>query len=112
MNINQTSHLTWMKNTNEIITIAPWIFGSSIFLNETKDLQAMLKTFEKHPIDTFCASSTNYQMLTNHSEETQTHLTQLFSTEPVDPATKTRWHSMTNLHIQDGRLMNTFSRMM
>ncbi len=105
MNSNKTSRLIWVKNQNDIISIAPWIFGSSIFFKETENLQPMFNTFEKHPIDTLCASSPNYQMLENQQQENKTHLTQLFSTEPLDLITKKRWHSMTNLQIRDGKFI-------
>jgi acyl-coenzyme A synthetase/AMP-(fatty) acid ligase len=92
-----------MKNQNDIISLAPWIFGSSIFFKETENHQTMFNIFEQHPIDTFCASSTNYQLLGNQQQEKKTQLTQLFSTESVDLITKQRWHSMTNLQIHDGK---------
>jgi acyl-coenzyme A synthetase/AMP-(fatty) acid ligase len=92
-----------MKNQNDIISLAPWIFGSSIFFKGTENHQTMFNIFEQHPIDTFCASSTDYQMLENQQQEKKTQLTQLFSTESVDLITKQRWHSMTNLQIHDGK---------
>ncbi len=103
LNVNRTSRLIWMKNQNEIISIAPWLFGSSIFYKDTENI---LNTFENHPIDTFCASSNNYQMLENQQQENKTHLKQLFSSERIDPSIKTRWHSLTNLHIRDGEFIN------
>jgi len=95
-----------MKNQNEIISIAPWLFGSSIFYKDTENLQTMFNIFENYPIDTFCASSINYQMLENQQKENKTHLKQLFSNELIDPTIKKRWHSLTNLHIHDGEFIN------
>ncbi len=106
--MNRISRLIWMKNQNEIISIAPWVFGSSIFYKNTENLKTMFNTFENHPIDTFCASSTNYQMLENQQKENKTHLKQLFSIESIDFKTKTRWHSLTNLHIRDSEFIHNF----
>ena len=66
----------------------------------------MLNTFENHPIDSFCASSVDYEMLENEEQENKTHLKQLFSTKPVDVTVKTRWYLMTNLDIRDGKFIN------
>lgn len=101
MNLEKRSQLVWMKNLNNTISIAPWLFGTSIFIKPTKDLQTLLETLEKHPIDTFCSSSTNYQLLTHEQPKKSTQLTQLLSTEHVDLQCLERWHSLTNLHIRD-----------
>jgi acyl-coenzyme A synthetase/AMP-(fatty) acid ligase len=96
-----------MKNQNEIISFAPWLFGSSIFYKEASNLQTMLNTFDNHPIDTFCASPIDYEML-DRQQQNNTHLKQLFSTKPVDPLIKARWYSLTNLHIHDGSFTKPF----
>jgi len=102
LNADKTSRLIWMKSQNEIISIAPWLFGSSIFYKETENFKTMLNTLENYPIDTFCASPANYQMFENRQQqENKTHLKQLFSTESIDPTIKAEWHSLTNLHIRD-----------
>lgn len=88
--------------------MAPWLFGTSIFLKPAQDLQTMLNTFAQYPIDTFCSSSANYQLLTNEQAEKPTHLTQLLSTEPIDPQCKSQWHSLTNLCIRDSQLIKQF----
>ncbi len=105
LNSQNGSHLTWMNSQNNIISFAPWIFGSTIFVNGTENPQKMFNLFEQYPIDTFCASSTNYQALENQPEKKKSQLTQLFSTESLDSITKQRWHSLTNLQIRDGRFI-------
>jgi hypothetical protein len=95
-----------MKNQNEIISIAPWVFGSSIFYKETENLQTILKTLENHPIDSYCASAADYQILEN-----RIHLKQLFSTELIDPTIKDHLYSLTNLHIRDGKLIHNLLKL-
>ena len=102
MNLEKSSQLIWMKNLNTTISIAPWLFGTSIFLKPTNDLQTLFDTLEKHPIDTLCSSSSNYQLLTNEQPKKSTQLTQLLSTEHVDLPCLERWHSLTNVYIRDG----------
>ncbi|CAF2438222.1 unnamed protein product [Rotaria sp. Silwood2] len=104
LNSNKTPRLIWMKNQNEIISMASWLFGSSIFYKETETLKSMVQTFENYPIDAFCATLANYQMLENEHEqqrEITTNLQQLFSTESITSKIKSRWHSLTNLYIRD-----------
>ena len=101
--MDKTPGLIWMKNQNEIISIAPWTLGSSIFLKETKNLQTMLNTLENHPIDAFCGSADDYQKLEEPQQKHKTQLEQLFSTESVDSTIKKRWHSLTNLQIREGK---------
>jgi hypothetical protein len=106
LNMNQSSSLIWLKNQNEIVSIAPWLFGSSIFHKETENLNSVLNTLEEYPIDTLCTSSNNYQMIENQKQQkTQTHLKQLFSTEPIIPMIKSQWQSLTNLIIRDGEFI-------
>jgi acyl-coenzyme A synthetase/AMP-(fatty) acid ligase len=102
--MKQSPHLIWIKENNNKISFAPWLLGSTIFYKETDDIQTMVETFENYPIDTFCASPNNYQMLDKHQSQQQnnTYLQQLLSTEPIiDSMIKFRWYSLTNLHIQD-----------
>jgi len=96
--------LIWMKDNRDKISLAPWLLGSTIFYKEADDITTTLKTFENYPIDTFCASQSDYQMLDKPQQlQTNVHLKQLLSTEPIiDPMVKSRWYSLTNLHIQDG----------
>lgn len=108
MNINKSPHLIWIQENHDKISLAAWLLGSTIFYKQTEDIQTMIETFEKYPIDTFCASENDYQILNKHplqqqQQQNNTHLQQLFSIEPIiDPMVKFRWHSLTNLHIQDG----------
>lgn len=88
--------------------MAPWLFGTSIFLKPAQDLQTLIDTFEQHPIDTFCSSPANYQLLTNEQAKKPTHLTQLLSTEPINPQCKSQWHSLTDLYVRDGQLIKQF----
>ncbi len=76
---------------------------SSIFHKETEDL---FNTFENHSIDAICGSAANYEISDNHQQENKTQLKQLFSTEPIHPIIKARWHSLTDLHIRDGKFIN------
>jgi len=106
LNINKSRHLIWVKEDKDTISLAPWLLGSTIFYKETDDIKTMLKTFENDPIDTFCGSHNDYQMLDEEQQQQEqqnnTHLQQLLSTEPIiDPMVKFRWYSLTNLHIQD-----------
>ena len=55
--------IKYSKNSNEIISIAPWLFGSTIFYKETENFKTMLNTLENHPIDSLCTSSNNYKIL-------------------------------------------------
>ncbi len=101
LNINKSPHLIWVKEDNDKISLAPWLLGSTIFYKEADDIKTTFKTFENYPIDTFCASENNYQML-NQQQQNNTHLQQLFSTESIiDPIIKFRWYQLTNIHIQD-----------
>lgn len=91
-----------MKNENDIISIVPWLSGSTIFYKNIKNPSTILKTLEEYPIDTFCASSTEYQMIDNQKYDNKTHLKQLISAEPIDSTTINRWFSLTKLTIRDG----------
>lgn len=95
-----------MKNSNEIMSIAPWLFGSTIFYKDTKNLSTMLKTFQDYPIDTFCASPEDYEMLDNEKSENKTHLKQLICTKSIDPISKKRWYSLTKVDIRDGEFIS------
>ncbi|CAF1082582.1 unnamed protein product [Adineta steineri] len=103
LNMNKSPSLIWIKNTHNKISLAPWLLGSTIFHKETDNIETIFKTFENYPIDTFCASQSNYQLLDKQQQfQNNIQLKQLFSVEPIiDPIIKTRWHSLTNLHIQD-----------
>lgn len=94
-----------MKNRNEIISIAPWLFGSSIMYKEVENSEEMFRTFEEYPIDAFCASMNNYQTFDNEKQENKTQLEQLFSFEPINPNIKALWYAVTNLDIHDGMLI-------
>ncbi|CAF0904350.1 unnamed protein product [Rotaria sp. Silwood1] len=119
LNSNKTPRLIWMKNQNEIMSMASWLFGSSIFYKDIENLKTMIQTFENYPIDAFCSTLTNYQMLDNEHEqqrEIKTNLQQLFSSESINSKIKSRWHSLTNLNIRDDYadfynkpILNTFS---
>ncbi|CAF1048166.1 unnamed protein product [Adineta steineri] len=100
-NMDKTSRLIWMKNQNEITSIAPWLFGSTILYKEAEDFKTMFNTLEKHPIDAFCGSIRDYEMLNNQEQGSQTQLKQLLSIAPIDPEIKARWNALTNLHIRD-----------
>ncbi len=106
--MNQSSRLIWLRNQNEIISIAPWLFGSTIFNKESENLTSMLHILENYPIDTFCASLIDYQMLENQQQQqkNKTHLKQLLSSKSIDPITKSQWRSLTNLEIRDGEFIN------
>jgi acyl-coenzyme A synthetase/AMP-(fatty) acid ligase len=79
------------------------VIGSTIFCKQIYDIKTIFQTFAKYPIDTFCASQNDYQMLDQQEQrKNNTHLQHLFSTEPIiDAMIKFRWYSSTNLHIQD-----------
>ena len=105
--MNQSSRLIWLRNQNEIISIAPWLFGSTIFNKETENLTSMLHILENYPIDTLCASSMDYQMLENQQQQNnKTHLKQLLSSKSIDSITKSQWRSLTNLEIRDGEFIS------
>lgn len=92
-----------MRNNNEPLSIAPWLFGSSIFQKRVDNLPSLLDTLENNPIDTFCGSSSTYQLLGQPSErQHRTHLEQLFATQSIDPKVKANWYSLTQLKIRDG----------
>ncbi len=79
------------------------VIGSTIFCKQT-DIKTIFQTFSKYPIDTFCASQHDYQMLDQQEQrKNNTYILQhLFSTEPmIDAMIKFRWYSSANLHIQD-----------
>lgn len=97
--MDRTPNLIWMKARHEINVIAPWIFGSTIFHRENDNL---FDTFEHHPIDAFYGTVADYEKSDNQQKENKTQLKQLFSSESIDPETKARWHSLTNLRIHDG----------
>ncbi|CAF1256016.1 unnamed protein product [Adineta steineri] len=100
-NMDKTSRLIWMKNQNEITSIAPWLFGSTILYKEAEDFKTMFNTLEKHSIDAFCGSIKDYEMLNNQEQGNQTQLKQLLSIAPIDSEIKARWNALTNLHIRD-----------
>jgi acyl-coenzyme A synthetase/AMP-(fatty) acid ligase len=101
--MNKPPCITWVKEDNHKISLAPWLLGSTIFYNDTDNIETIFQTLENYPIDTFCASSNDYEMLDKQQQQNNTHLKQLFSTEPIiDPMVKFRWYALTNLHIQDG----------
>jgi hypothetical protein len=59
------------------------VIGSTIFCKQT-DIKTIFQTFSKYPIDTFCASQHDYQMLDQQEQrKNNTHLQHLFSTEPI-----------------------------
>ena len=99
--MHKTPRLIWLKEANAKISFAPWLLGSTIFSKDIDNIETMFKTFEANPIDTFCASETDYHML-DKQQPNSTHLEQLLSTEPInDQAIKSQWYSATNLHIRD-----------
>jgi acyl-coenzyme A synthetase/AMP-(fatty) acid ligase len=99
--MHKTPRLIWLKEANAKISFAPWLLGSTIFYKDIDNIEKIFQTFENNPIDTFCASKTDYQML-DKQQPNNTHLEQLLSTEPInDPTIKSRWYSTTNLHIRD-----------
>jgi acyl-coenzyme A synthetase/AMP-(fatty) acid ligase len=92
-----------MRNNDEPLFIAPWLFGTSIFQKRVDTLPSLLDALENNPIDTFCGSSSTYQLLRQPSERPhRSRLEQLFSTQPIDPDVKARWYSLTQLNIHDG----------
>ena len=98
-----------MRNSHESIRVAPWLFGSSVFQKRIDDLPSLLDTLEENPIDTFCGSSSNYQLLDQSPQQQHhTHLKQLFATQSIDPKVKARWHSLTQLKIHDGLRIDCF----
>lgn len=93
-----------MKNDNEFVSMAPWLFGTSIFSKEADNAQALIKVLETHPIDAFCASPNTYQMIESSGEkENEIRLQQLFSFKPISSNIKTSWFSLTNLMINDSK---------
>jgi len=93
-----------MKNQNELLSIVPWIFGSTICFTQTENVQELIKTLETHPIDSLCVSANDYLMLQDQSLTNKTQLEQLFASDSVDLMTKIRWCSLTNLSIHDGMI--------
>lgn len=109
--MNKLPRFIWVKEDNEKISLAPWLLGSTILYKDTDNIKTVLNTFENYPIDSFCTSSSVYEMLDkqHQNQPNTTHLKQLFSTEPItDPKVKSRWYSLTNLHIQDGESNSSF----
>jgi hypothetical protein len=106
--VNQSPRLIWVQDDNDKISFAPWLLGSTIFYKQTDDIKTIFRTFEQYPIDTFCASQNDYEMLDQQEQrKNNTQLQQLLSTEPiVDAMIKFRWYSLTNLHIQDSESSN------
>ncbi|CAF3336262.1 unnamed protein product [Rotaria socialis] len=96
-------NLVWMKNRTDIMSMAPWLFGSSIFCNESENLKTMFDTLKNYPIDAFCAPQANYRMLEDEQqqEEHKNQLQQLFSFEPISADLKAQWLSLTNLSVHD-----------
>ncbi|CAF2074596.1 unnamed protein product [Rotaria magnacalcarata] len=96
-------NLVWMTNRTDIMSMAPWLFGSSIFCFESENLKTMFDTLKNYPIDAFCAPQVNYRMLEDEQqqEEHKTQLQQLFSFEPISADLKAQWLSLTNLTIHD-----------
>jgi hypothetical protein len=96
--------LIWVKESQNKISLTPWLLGATILYRDTNDLTTMLKTFETFPIDTFCASQNEYQLLDQEQPSKKIHLEQLLSIERIeDPGVKARWQALTGLEIQDGQ---------
>ncbi len=82
--MNQSPRLIWVQDDNDKISFAPWLLGSTIFYKQTDDIKTIFRTFEQYPIDTFCASQNDYQMLDQQEQrKNNTQLQQLLSTEPI-----------------------------
>ncbi len=82
--MNKSPRLIWIKDDNDKISFAPWLLGSTIFYKKTDDIKTIFNIFEKYPIDTFCASKNDYQMLDQQPQQpSNIHLQQLLSTEPI-----------------------------
>jgi acyl-coenzyme A synthetase/AMP-(fatty) acid ligase len=82
--MNQSPRLIWIQDNNEKISFAPWLLRSTIFYKQTDDIKTIFRTFEQYPIDTFCASQNDYEMLDQQEQrKNNTQLQQLLSTEPI-----------------------------
>jgi len=102
--MHKTPRLIWLKEDTAKISFAPWLLGATIFYKDIDNVETIFKTLENNPIDTFCASENDYQMLDKQQHQNNTYLEQLLSTEPInDPTIKSRWYSLTNLHIRDSK---------
>lgn len=110
--MHKAPRLIWVKETQNKISLAPWLIGATILYRDTDDLPAVLKTFESFPIDTFCASQKEYQLLDQEQPSKKIHLEQLLSTEQIeDPGVKARWRALTGLEIQDGQFNSSHHRL-
>lgn len=102
LNRNKSSRLIWMNNDQQMISMAAWLFGSSLFCKSIENVSSMIETFDQKPIDTFCTSSDKYKLLDRSIErKLKGNLEQLFALGSVDPDVKKRWFSLTKLDIHD-----------
>ena len=93
-----------MNNDRQMISMAAWLFGASLFCKPIDNCSSMIETFDHNPIDTFCTSSDKYKLLDDSVErKLHSNLEQLFALGSVDPAVKERWYSLTELNIHDGQ---------
>jgi acyl-coenzyme A synthetase/AMP-(fatty) acid ligase len=102
--MNKSSRLIWIKEMHSKISFAPWLLGSTVFFKDTNNIQTTLQTLKTFPIDTLCTSANDYRMLDQDTRAVKTHLEQLLSTEAIKDSTlKSRWQTLTNLRIVDGK---------
>jgi len=71
LNMKKPSRFIWIKHNHDQISFAPWLLGSAIFYKNTADPQIITETLRNYPIDTFCVSKADQQIL---EKETQCNI--------------------------------------
>lgn len=85
------------------MALASWLMGTTIFYRDADDSKTIMKTLKDFPIDTFCASKQDYQMVSDQDGSVPNQLEQLLATEPIHDSDITdHWRGITDLEINDG----------
>lgn len=97
------TRFVWIKDDKHQIALSSWLLGSTAFYQKTTNSEKELrKTLENFPIDTFCGSKNDFQLLNDNEDSMKNQLTQLIATERIDDEfLRGKWRSSTNLEIND-----------